>query len=334
MATFAKKDTNSTDIDPDALTVNLLGPEPDPDDLVITPQNVKQHTEEPIADNPADDESIAKILKAQNVIADSPTEEDIDDVSAIEETLSSESSPLVKKKKENNQISESTGGRRKIDPIVIVSAIVAAALIFVFVAYFTGMFDNSSTLKMTLKEFSSAYANTDAYKAISSYGFAFPEVTFDEETASSDSSATTASDVRTFSGYPENTVNYQMAVSGSVNTSDENIKRLRVAMLLSNSSAFNDILVVFAPYLQVLYPDMTTQEATAYLSDIHASEDPVTVKGNYGLALDTGSVGTTFYCTLDIVSSKDADKLAADISAEDAAASQTATVPAETTAAS
>ncbi len=333
MATFATKDTNTTDIDPEALTVNLLGPKPDPDDLVITAPNVKPVADDPVSDNPEDNESIDKILKAQNTPVERPSDDE-EEIKAIEEMLRSNKSTRMKKQKEAGMKSEKPAGKKGIDPIVVVSAIVAAILIFVFIAFFTGMFNSSSTLKMTLKEFSAAYAKTDAYEAISGYGFAFPEVAYDEETAGTDSASSSDSDVRTFSGYLDNTVNYQLAVSGSVNKSDDNIKALRVAMLLSNSSAFNELLVIFAPYVQVLYPEMTTLEATTYLSDIYTSEDPVTVRGNYGLALDTGSVGTTFYCTLDIVSSKDASALAADITAEDAAASLAAVTPAATTAAS
>ena len=51
MATFAKKDTSTTDIDPELLTVNLLGPDPDPDDLVIVPQNVEIPEKKTVSDD-------------------------------------------------------------------------------------------------------------------------------------------------------------------------------------------------------------------------------------------------------------------------------------------
>ena len=58
MATFAVKDGNTTDIDPELLTVNLLGPEPDPDDLVITPQNVTMTSSEYIDETSASDNAL------------------------------------------------------------------------------------------------------------------------------------------------------------------------------------------------------------------------------------------------------------------------------------
>jgi len=148
------------------------------------------------------------------------------------------------------------------------------------------------------------------------------------------------SDVRTFTSYVDNTVNYQMAISGSVYKSDTNIKALQVVMLLSKSTAFKEVLIIYAPYIQVLYPDMTTEEATTYLSELYTSTDAVTVKGNYGISMEKGTAGTQFYCSLNIISTKDSKKYEADFAAASASASAAATAaaatsaPSETTAAS
>lgn len=330
MATFAVKDGNTTDIDPELLTVNLLGPEPDPDDLVITPQNVNipasEHPEETSgSDTRDDDESIDKIISAQDKVTEVPGDEE-QEIKAIEDMLRSKKSTRIKKQKTDSK------KKKKIDPVVIVSAVVAAALIFVFAAYFGGLFDGKSSLKMTLKEFSASYAKTDAYKAIASYGFAFPEVTLDTETTPSDAAASsTPEDVRSFTAYIDNTVNYQMAITGTVNKSDENIKAIQVVMLLANSSAFNEVLVIFAPYVQVLYPDMTTEDAVVFLSDLYTSQDPVTTKGDYALSLETNSVSGYFYINLNIMSAKDAGTYASDAAAAQAAAETTASA-AQTTA--
>jgi len=363
MATFATKDTNTTDIDPELLTVNLLGPEPDPDDLVIKPQNDEMPANSNLSndsslrddsdsdlkdydysdDDVDDDESIDRIVKAQNPVkASSDAERDEAEIKAIEDMLRSKKSDRIKKTKSTNQQENSSKApdKRRIDPIVVVSGIVAAALLFVFAAYFMGLFDKSNnSIGMTVDEFSAAYAKTDAYNAIAAYGFAFPAVTLDQEAASTDAAASdSTSGVRTFTSYVDNTVSYQAAISGSVNKSDANIKALQVVMLLSKSTAFNEVLVIYAPYIQVLYPDMTTEEATTYLSELYTSTDTVTVKGKYGLAMEKGAAGTQFYCSLNIISAKDAkqyesDYAAASASASAAAAATTA-VPAQTTAAS
>lgn len=349
MATFATKDTNTTDIDPESLTVNLLGPEPDPDDLVIVPQNVEKPESNTVSndssrqddadsdrkdydytdDNSEDDESIDKILRAQKPVQVSP-DADMDEaeIKAIEDMLRSKKSVRIKKTKIANQqdITPKAPGKHKIDPIVIVSGIVAAALIFVFAAYFMGLFDkNGNSLGMTVDEFSAAYAKTDAYKAIAAYGFAFPAVTLDQEAAATDAAASAStSGVRTFTSYIDNTVSYQVAISGSVNKSDANIKALQVVMLLSKSSSFNEVLVIYAPYIQILYPEMTTKDATTYLSALYTSTEAVTVKGNYGLSMKKGTAGTQFYCSLSIISAKDSKKYAADYAAASASASATA----------
>ena len=347
MATFAVKDGNTADIDPESLTVNLLGPEPDPENLVITPQNVKMPDGEKIDDgpvdeqvsgSPADDESIDKILNAQKPVQEEKStgnSDDEEEIKAIEDMLRSKKSARVKKQKAAVQPegSPKDAGKHKIDPIVIVSGIVAAVLIFVFIAYFSGLFGGSNSLKMTLDQFSASYAKTDAYKAIAPYGFAFPEVTFDEETTASDATAAPKpSNVRSFTASLDNTVNYQIAVTGTVNKSDSNIKALRVFMLLSNSSAFNEVLVIFAPYIQVLYPDMSTTDATAFLSELYTSKEPVTVKGNYGVSLGTDSSSGYLIISLDIISSKDAKAYSASKTASAAAATETSTAADSTTA--
>jgi len=224
------------------------------------------------------------------------------EIKAIEDILRSKASTRIKKQKISNQQGRFSKRPRKhrIVPIVVVSGIVLATLIFVVAAFFLGVFDNSSSsLGITVDEFSAAYAQTDAYKAIASYGFEFPAVTLDQEAAAT-------SDVRTFSGIAvDNTVDYPVALSGSVNKSDSNIQALRVVMRLSTSTSFKEVLIVYAPYIQVLYPDMTTKEATTFLSELYTSTDAVTVRGNYGLAMEKGNAGTKAYCSLNIISAND-----------------------------
>jgi len=358
MATFAVKDGNTTDIDPELLTVNLLGPEPDPEDLVITPQNVKAAGSDQTADiyadnsfdtsaeNSVDNESIDKILEAQKPAPEAIPDDEAE-ITAVEDMLRSKKSARIKKQKADILPADpqKAPSKHRIDPIVIVSAVVAAALIFVFAAYFMGLFDGSNSLKMTLTEFSDAYSKTAAYKAITKYGFVFPEATYSDETEGSDATPA-ATEVRSFSASVDNTVNYPVLISGTVNRSDSNIKNLQVEMWLSSPSAFKDALIVFIPYLQVLYPDMSTQDATTYLTGLYTGEGQATIKGNYGTAVETSSTGDYFSWRLIIMSAGDAKKYNSDAAAasssaagtEDtvsaAAASETSAVSSETTAVS
>lgn len=332
MGTFATTDKNSTDIDPDALTVNLSGTGPDSDDLVKEPQNVRLSDIEPTDLDSEADESIDRIIGAQYTSVEpevslSPSTEDEEEINAIEDMLRTKKSARIRKQKiaEKQDQPEGSNSRRKIDPIVVVSAIVAAALIFVFAAYFAGLFDTSNSLKMSLGEFTSAYSKTNSYKAISRYGFAFPAVTYEDDTIASDASAAaTVSDVRSFSATVDNTINYQVYISGSVNKADDNIKDMQVVLLLSDLSAFKDALVVYAPYVQVLYPEMSLEEATAFLTTLYDSSDPVTKKGSCGLYIDSGTTGGVNFCTLYIMTAADADTFAArSATAADAAADTT-----------
>jgi len=230
------------------------------------------------------------------------TDWDEDEIKAIEDMLRNKKSTRIEKQKISYQQEHSSkkSVKHRINPIKVVSGIVLVTLIFIVAAIFSGMFNkSSSSLGMTVDEFSTSYAQTDAYKAINSYGFAFPAVSLDQEAVTSGSAAT--SDVRTFSNIAvDNTVNYQVTLSGSINKTDANIQALHVMMRLSTRAALKEGLVIYAPYIQVLYPDMTTKEANSFLAELYTNANYVTAKGKYELYMKTGTIDKMFYCSLNI----------------------------------
>lgn len=335
MPTFTTKDTDTTDIDPESLTVNLTGFGPDPDsDSDDTPAGggdpEKESPAEALAEGSQTENSVTVPSEAAEVDEDNSSlaphsEEEEAEIRTIEDKLrgknTAESEP------------DQTIPKKKKDPVVIVSIVVAAALIFVFVAYFTGFFESRNTLKMTTSEFSEAYGKTSGYKAIKKYGFAFPSLTLSSADETDASGATVTTTTRSFSEAVDNTLNYQMYVSGEVNKSDENIKSMNVTLFLNSSSSFSDALYsLYIPYIQVLYPSMSRSDAQALLADLKSSEADYTAKGNYALAFKADTSSGYFIGILKIVPKSDAQSLAAATTAAETTAS--AANAAETSAAS
>jgi hypothetical protein len=211
MPNFSKTHIDTPDIDPEALTVHLLGPEPDADDLVKEPENVKmpapkkrksaKKPKEESSETVSSDESeeVTSATK-KSIHYDDATdtgemdEDDEKEIRAIEEMLLSKQSKIAKMKhaKDASKASALPKQPKKIDPIVIVSAIAATALIVVFAAYFAGFFDSKASLGMTLDQFSSKYSQTEYMEIMGDMVFTFPDMTLiDDSNTAADGTAPT-----------------------------------------------------------------------------------------------------------------------------------------------
>jgi preprotein translocase subunit Sec61beta len=318
MPTLTNADNDMPDIDPDSLTVNLTGGGPDEDDLVQAPKNVTMPEEieefgmEPSEESGYEKESDEKSeyeLESSNpeaITSGRPANSDEAEIREIEELLRKKKSERIRTRNQPNKSSK----KRKIDPIVIVTSVLAVAMAVLAVAYFAGWFNKDSSLGMTVDEFSKSYSNTTGYKAISKYGFAIPEMTFydDEDTGATDIDPASVN-YRKFSGYFDNSLKYQFAIQGVVNKSDSKITSLSSILILNTSKGFNDSLAVYAPILQVCYPELTIQQSIDLLNQLIASTTTATVKGNYALALVTSDSENPYYGELYIVSKDDVDTL-------------------------
>jgi len=348
MPTFTTLDNDTTDIDPEALTVHLLGPDPETD---ADSKAEKNTTDTSGADSTADNMTGAAENSGEPEAETDISESNVFPYSEADEKEIQEVEELLRKAKssrtQNQKQPEIPGtgkpaAKRRTDPIVIVSCAAAAVLIFVFAAYFTGFFDKSS-LKMTVDEFSAKYAATSGYKQISKYGFDFPDVSYSDDTTETTAAAADATDTtdaastdateavktaastnRTFFGTFSNTLNYTFAITGKVNNSDENISRLTAALYMNDSNSFSDdMFSLYVPFIQVLYPDMNVNEAKAFLKELYTTTDAVTVKGSYALSMDNNADTSKAYflCTLDILPASQADEFEASESSAAAAVS-------------
>ena len=297
MPTFTTLDNEMPEIDPDALTVNLTGAGIGPDDLVKKPENVnmpKEHffpgeveefggsAQEPaVSEADADEiaeEKISEVPITENAqdadhgAFEIESDKDEEEIKAIEKMLKSSRSARQKEKQKSSE-PLAAPKKKKIDPIVVVSCVIAVLLIGVFSAYFLGFFSNKESLNISVEDYTAAYRKTSSYKLISSYGFDFPTVTYAQDEAAS-----------TFTGSMENSNNYPIDIIGSLDK-DGKIQRMVVVFRVTSQNSYEDIKHILAPYVQVLYPNMTDAEARAFIEELYTSKAGAIIKGNYGMSL-------------------------------------------------
>lgn len=318
MPTLTNADNEMPDIDSDALTVNLTGGGPDEEDLVQAPKNVSMPSEIEEFGMETTEEVESEIemesVEAETIASDNNDQSGSDSSDRSEDEEIREIEALLRKKKSDrlrmrNQSTQPPKAK-KIDPIVIVMSVLAVAIAVLAVAYFAGWFNKDTSLGMTVEDFSKAYANTTGYKAISQYGFAIPTMTFydDEDTGATNVDPATAT-YRKFSGYFDNSLKYQYAIQGVVNKSDGKITSMSSILVLNSSKGFNDSLAVYAPTLQVLFPEMTIQQSIDFLKQLSANKTSTTVKGNYALVFVTSDSEAPYYGELYVVSKDNAETL-------------------------
>lgn len=346
MPNFSKTHIDTPDIDPEALTVHLLGPEPDADDLVKEPENVKMPApkKRKTAKKMNEDSSDAVSPASQKTIHhDDATvngemdEDDEKEIRAIEEMLLSKQSKIAQMKYAKNASKASAQPKppRKIDPIVIVSAIAATALIVVFAAYFAGFFDSKASLGMTLEQFSSKYSQTEYMEIMGDMVFTFPDMTMEEDSdtatdgtppathmvsigtgvnkvsfslevpieAAQDGSANNkaSDDLQFFTGNVQNSLDSVVVVSGKIYKSDNNIKAMRVIIRPGEGMDTTAVSYICIPYLQTLYPDMTAIEAITALTDCYNKTEHLTIKDSYGFAFRAIATQSGTYYLFDII---------------------------------
>lgn len=291
MPTFTTLDNEMPEIDPDALTVNLTGGGIGPDDLVKKPENVsmpKEHVfpgevqefgspsvETDNSETVEPETSAGKAAGEQAADSDdtiAAPDKDEEEIQAIEKMLKTSRSARQREKKKSS-VPAGAPKARRIDPIVVVSCVVAVLLVGVFSAYFLGFFSNKDSLNISVKDYASAYQKTSTYKQIAAYGFNFPDVSY-----------TQGDSATTFSGTVENTNKYAINILGALDTNGK-IQSMVVVFRVTSANSYEDIKHILAPYVQVLYPNMTDTEALAYIETLYTSKAGATIKGNYGMSL-------------------------------------------------
>ena len=291
MPTFTTLDNEMPDIDPDALTVNLTGGGIGPNDLVKEPENVNMPKEhlfpgqveefgDPVpkssgSEEAAIDSAVQPTEEAhasKHTASVSESDKDEEEIQAIEKMLKSSRSARQKDLKKSADPMTSPK-KKRMDPIVVVSCVIAVLLVGVFSAYFLGFFSNKDSLNISVEDYSASYRKTSSYKLISAYGFDFPTVSY------------TQSDTEmTFAGSVQNSNSYPIDIIGALDTNGK-IQRMVVVFRVTSQNSYEDVKHILAPYVQVLYPNMSDAEARTYIEDLYTSEAGATVKGNYGMAI-------------------------------------------------
>ncbi len=302
MPTLTPLDNEMPDIDPEALTVNLSGRGPDEEDLVKAPTNVRMPEEHEVVDFGSDP---VESVDAEESTEDSDSLYDEDQSRADEEEIREIEALLRKKKSDRLRMKKAravAGGKKGLDPIVIGAMALSVIIAVLAILYFAGFFENKDSIGLTVDELSKAYSSTTAYKEISKYGFAFPEMEYYDDADTGAATTDTVSEYRNFSGYFENSLDYYFAIGGVINRSDSTITTLKAKIYLNSEKGLADSMVVFSPILQSLYPEMTIQESIALMQQLTANTTDVTVKGNYALALKLGYEANVNYAEIYITS--------------------------------
>lgn len=165
--------------------------------------------------------------------------------------------------------------KKRPDPLTIAFAILALVVIVGFGVYFYQYVKSNVSLGMTLTEFQTSYHATDGFFAISSVGLAFPDCTISE----SDPSGKKSNVEQFYSGEILSMMEYEINVSGSINKSNSFIRSMRVSATVPEGADIaefqNQLCVIYMPFIQALYPKMSTEDAVAFSQNLFATKDVV-----------------------------------------------------------
>ncbi len=330
MAKFTKSNMDVPEIDPEALTVKLTGLEEE--DLSSLDEVIQENLpEEEATDSLQDEEahqadtSIGEAAPAEEIlqveeeiVAEEPeaTEEDSltespevaaadlartdTDEAIIEESLLEE----AKSAPEESDSTLDAPSKGKKDPVVILALALAGVMLLGFILFFSGglnkLLGMNDTFAMTIDQFGEKYSTTTAFQSLSTYGFAFPTVQFTDEVLGSGVSPAPTESRSFYSDYIANSLNYQLFITGNTTGTGE-LKSLQVTLGLSSPSITEDpasrqaVFTVFAPYLQVISPGMSTEEAVNFILSLYEKPDQALDKNGFSLMLSTNTDGYYYY---------------------------------------
>jgi len=190
-----------------------------------------------------------------------------------------------------------TPEKKRPDPLAITFAILALAVIVGFGIYFYMYVKNNTSLNMTLTDFSTSYHKADGYLVISSLGFSFPECTISDKSSDGKKS----SSERYFSGEIISMMSCDINVSGSINKSNDFIKKMQVSVAISGEGSIaelqSDSCYYFMPFIQTLYPDMPTEETVTFSQNLFTSQETV-IRGDYAVSAKVDEAAGFIYLNI------------------------------------
>lgn len=259
MPTFTNFDNDNTEIDPDHLEVNLAGIEPEPDqknDAKI----------EPDSDLKTEEETGDEVIEPEQ---ESDAELDMNEQTAEKESETDEVSEKIEEEK------SSAVQKNGVDKVFLLLISTSVLLSVLFVCYFIGLFNPKDSLNISLENFQQSYSETSGYQKLKENGFSISNATFQP-----------GEDLQNayFSLMVENTLLYPMQVAGILDTTKNQVKKMNVMLVVDTPNILDtdpNIYSIFVPYIQVLYPDMSDEEAQNFLKEIYEREDYTLEKGRH-----------------------------------------------------
>ena len=269
MPTFTSFDNDNTEIDPEHLEVKLTDIEPEPETGPADLHIGTQDESEAEAEKESQEESVDEF--------DSNDEKDLNEDTDVDDS--------EEKEKEERVLSQKNGAD-KVFLILIGAAVLSAIL---FICFFSGVFNSKDSLNISLESFQQAYTETSGYRNIAAHGFSIRNTTFQPGDTLENAS---------FSVTVENTLAYQMGLSGVLDTGKNQIQQMRVMLILPTPGILDidpSVYSVFVPYMQVLFPDLSDQEAQNFLKEIYEKDDQMMEKGRFKFIFtDGGGVEGSF----------------------------------------
>lgn len=316
---FSSLENEEPEIDLDTLTVKLTGPGPDSD--TTRPKNEGDKatfiakTEERKLQEAAKDTEMDEILATTGVVTDAS-----DNDAGIAEKELAEIEDLLRgkkyaKKRHREELLAKRAlqtNKKKVDPLLIILSSIAGVLLLSFAVYFFVIMQNDPSLNMTVKEFAATY-KVKQDDILSEQGVTtldFPEMSIQSDSTIEDDS------VQAFYGVDDNQV---IVVQGTANKSDNNIRAMQVQILFGSLSGIdedtmaeylNTCFSLYAPYILVLYPDMSYTDAIAFLGSItddFTDTSKLKISGDYAFNLTLVTSDDNSYMNLAIISKDDTD---------------------------
>lgn len=219
-------------------------------------------------------------------------------------------------KKEAEKAKEQDANKKpiKLDPIAIGALCLAVVALIGGIIFFVLKLTATPTLEMTMKEFQTKYESTELYGLLKDYGYTFPTIQYSAESneTNADGSSVQNKKLDFFTGSIPNQFNTIIGVTGSTLKSNDDIKVMRICSICDENFDYQRATVVYGSYIQALYPDMTSEEAINYVSDLYMlsdnSENNAAAKqmGEYAVAVSVNVVYGEPCFVMDIMNADDA----------------------------
>ena len=270
MPTFTTVDNDVPDIDTETLKVRLTGEGPDPG-----------------PEEKPDDVTDGAVVKNDGVPTDDADEAEQEKESndPEDESFNPESVIFVPASVSDTPSADSDAVKKKRDFFFIFSIAAAAILLLAFLTYFTGFFAKKDNLKITPSQLVTAYLGTKGYSAISSYGFSLPGI--NPQPSSSDPT------LSSFAVTLDNNLSYRLQLEGIVDSKSKIIGQLYIALSINGTDVFSrdpELFSPLVPYLQILYPNMSTEKAKTTLSELFTAAGTERTEGAFKLKIASQEV--------------------------------------------